>query len=1067
MGNQVNGAEIFKEFKEYSVVEFFQKNRQMLGFAGKVRSLTTIVHEYTTNSVTYDTPTVVMVDGRVRIEKIGRFVDELMERHGEKVSVDGEVESVRGLGGSYKVLCFDKNTLKLAFKPLKSAHRHGMREGEKIFCIETVGGRRVEVTRHHSMFTLREGAVVPIRAGELSEGDCIVAPAKCWLGEKGYEEINLIEEILKLPEEETKGIGVYGVKKLLHSNPSLKNRIKNQLSEKERNVYSRYVSCDRLPINLLRRIREEERRAFYECRIGFRRGEQLLDNRVAVNERLARFLGIFTAEGSVRTTLAESVLSFGAGEKELIDISKELVGEVFGVEAVVMQAGKSAVVVIPGRMMAFVLSKVFGYGHSAKEKTIPEIVFSFDKKNAKEFLIGYLCGDGHPSKLLLEVLLGRVSLEEANLKIAVANASEKLAVQLSYLLSALGYLPYIKKEAAEVRAVNGSDVNFGELYRIEFWTNQIGPLNLHPVKEGEITSMPEPKLKWAVTERGQQVVLIDNASSLSEYASLSEETLKFCKGDLGVLRIKKIETRDARDGEYVYDYSVEGDENFVGGYGPVCLHNSLDACEEAGILPDILVKIEELPDGHVKVTIQDNGPGIPPDYLGKAMGMMLAGTKFHRYMQQRGQQGIGGAGCTLFSQITTGKATKMRSGLGDGKVYECEMKIDVKNNQPLITNQVEFMGNFRGLRIEAEFADVKYDKSEHGVYEYLRRTAMANPHAQITFIEPTGEKHVFQRASDKIPEKPVEIQPHPLGITTGDLVDMAHRTDCRKLSSFLSSTFSRMSSAKVEELAKLVPMVNFEKNPKDLKWSEAEAVVNAIKTLKWIAPPTDALRPIGSDQIEKALRNILAPEFVSVSQRKPKVYRGGVPFMVEAAVAYGGNAGRVKSDGSRGGDVIRYANRVPLMFDGGSCAITEAVKSIDWKRYDIKDFENEPITVFANFVSVHVPYTGTGKQAIVAEDEIVSEIRYAIMEVARDLQIYLRGKIREMDKETKKKIIKRYVKQLSMDLGELAGAEAPSKIEEELIRIIETKYEKIEEGGEEMEVVAEEKVEGEENEKEE
>lgn len=494
--------------------------------------------------------------------------------------------------------------------------------------------------------------------------------------------------------------------------------------------------------------------------------------------------------------------------------------------------------------------------------------------------------------------------------------------------------------------------------------------------------------------------------------------------------------------------------------------NSLDACEEAHILPEITVKVEELPDGHVKVVIQDNGPGIPVSHLGKAMGMMLAGTKFHRYMQQRGQQGIGGAGCTLFSQITTGKATKMRSGLGDGKVYECEMKIDVKNNQPVITNQSEFMGNFRGLRVEAEFAEVKYDKSEHGVYEYLKRTAMANPHAQITLIEPTGEKHVFQRVSDKIPEKPVEIQPHPLGITTGDLIDIAHRTDSRKLSSFLSNTFSRMSSAKVDELAKLVPTVNFEKAPKDLKWPEAEAIVNSIKTLRWIAPPTDALRPIGSDQIDKALRNILAPEFVSVSERKPKVFRGGIPFMVEAAIAYGGNSGRVKADETRGGDIIRYANRVPLMFDGGACAITESVKNIDWKRYDIKDFDNVPVSVFTNFVSVHVPYTGTGKQAITMEDEIVEEIRYAIMEVARDMQVYLRGKVREMDKETKKKIIMRYVKELSMDLADLAGESAPVDIEKKLATLVENKYEKIEGDAEEAE-----KVEGvkedEENEKEE
>jgi len=921
------------------------------------------------------------------------------------------------------------------------------------------------------MFTLKDGAVTAAKAGELSKGNYIIVPAKSWLGETNLiAEINLIEELLKLTPEETEKIGIYRVKEILYSNQQLKDKIKQQLSKKDRNYtfYAYYMSCDRLPINLIRCLSKEDRKSFYGCRIGFKKGEHLLNNYINVDENLARFLGIFTAEGSVRTTLAESALSFGSSEKELAELSRVLVRRIFNIEPSIMPAHKTAVnVVIHSKTVSFVLNKIFGYEHSARDKIIPDVVFNFSKKNAMEFLNGYMCGDGYPSKLLLDILRGRVSIEDVNLKITCATASEKLAVQLVYLLSALGYSSYIKREPAEVRIVNGRKANFGESYRVEFWTKQkISPLNFYPIKEGGIADIKEPKLKWAVTSRGQQLVLMDKIASLSKQISVSEEALKFCSGDLGILEITEISSRTPMDAEYVYDYSVEEDENFVGGYGPICLHNSLDAAEEAHILPEIMIKVEDLPDGHVKVAIQDNGPGIPQSHLGKAMGMMLAGTKFHRYMQQRGQQGIGGAGCTLFSQITTGKATKMRSGLGDGKVYECEMKIDVKNNQPVITNQTEFMGNFRGLRIEAEFAEVKYDKSEHGVYEYLKRTAMANPHAQITLIEPTGEKHVFQRASEKIPEKPAEIQPHPLGITTGDLVDMAHRTDSRKLSSFLSNTFSRMSSAKVEELAKLVPTVNFEKSPKDLKWPEAEAIVNSIKTLKWIAPPTDALRPIGSDQIDMALKNILAPEFVSVSERKPKVFRGGIPFMVEAAIAYGGNSGRAKADESKGGDIIRYANRVPLMFDGGSCAITEAVKNIDWKRYDIKDFDNAPVSVFTNFVSVHVPYTGTGKQAITIEDEIVEEIRYAIMEVARDMQVYLRGKVREMDKETKKKIIMRYVKELSMDLADLAGEGAPVDIEKKLANLVENKYEKIEGDAEEAEK-AEGVKEDEENEKEE
>lgn len=495
--------------------------------------------------------------------------------------------------------------------------------------------------------------------------------------------------------------------------------------------------------------------------------------------------------------------------------------------------------------------------------------------------------------------------------------------------------------------------------------------------------------------------------------------------------------------------------------------NSLDACEEGGSLPNLLIKIDQFENEHYKVTAEDNGPGIPRAHLGKALGMMLAGTKFHRYMQQRGQQGIGASGCTMFAQLTTGKPIKLRTGLGNGRVMECELAMDVKRNQPVITNEKEYMSNYRGLVVEAEFAEVKYDRSDHGVFEYLKRTAIANPHAQITFIEPTGERIVFPRASEKIPPRPREVQPHPLGIGTNDLMEMAQHSKQRKLSSFLTSTFSRLSSAKVDELKQLVPNVNFDKQPFELKWDEAEATVKAFQNMKWIAPETDAIRPIGADQVEKALKNILNPQFVSVTERKPKVYRGGVPFLVEAAIAYGGNAGNKNLDGSTGGDIIRYANRAPLLFDGGGCAITESVKTIDWRRYDIREFEKEPVSVFVNFVSVYVPYTGAGKQAISPEDEIIEEIRYAVMEVARDLERYLHGIVRDTEREAKKKAILRYVKQLSSDLPLLAGEGKTPELEKKLVSMIETKYQKALEDAKLSEIEGGEKAGGEEGEGEE
>ena len=480
--------------------------------------------------------------------------------------------------------------------------------------------------------------------------------------------------------------------------------------------------------------------------------------------------------------------------------------------------------------------------------------------------------------------------------------------------------------------------------------------------------------------------------------------------------------------------------------------NSLDACEEAGILPDITVSIEELDKdaGKYKVIAEDNGPGIPEKHLGKALGQMLAGTKFHRYAQQRGQQGIGASGCTMYAQITTGKPIKVVSRY-DHKRISCEITVDLKSNTPKIENLLKEEGDFgSGLRVEAEVADVKYDKSSFGAWEYVRRTALANPHLTITLLAPDGEKAVFPRSSDKIPEKPVVVQPHPLGISTNDLIDFAHREkECIRVSSFLQERFARFSAAKVDELKQMIPDLDFNKKPADLQWIEAEKLVKAIQNpaVKWIAPATDSVKPIGKEQIEKSLHNIRAPQFVVVTERSPKIFKGGIPFMVEAAIAYGGGAGKKAGD-TASSEVIRYANRAPLLFDNSGCAISEAVKEIDWKRYKLKNFDEEPISILVNISSVYVPYTSAGKQAISNEEEITQEIKNAIMEAARELQRYLSGIHREKERGERKKAILRYVTQLSKDLPELAGKGKSAELEKKLIHLIETKYSSQIENGE-------------------
>lgn len=466
--------------------------------------------------------------------------------------------------------------------------------------------------------------------------------------------------------------------------------------------------------------------------------------------------------------------------------------------------------------------------------------------------------------------------------------------------------------------------------------------------------------------------------------------------------------------------------------------NSLDAAEEAGVLPDITVGLKELGESHYLVRNEDNGPGIPKTHIGKALGQMLAGTKFHRYIQQRGQQGIGAAGCSMYALLTTAQHPHVVSYYKDKKI-SCDVSMDFKTNKAELLNlaEEENKEGRHGLAYEAEFKEVEYKKSDQGVYEYLRRTALANPHAQITLTEPGGESVVFPRAVHENPKRPKEVQPHPLGVSTHDLLDLAGANkENRKTSAFLQNALARVSANKVNELRGIVKDVDFDKNPDELTWEEAEKIVQGFKQVKWIAPETDSIVPIGREQIEKSFMNILSPEILAVTERPPKVYQGGVPFMVEAAIAFGGG---VVQAGKKG-EIMRFANRVPLLFDAGGCALTETVKSVDWARYGLGDFDEEPIVVLVNFVSVHVPYTGAGKQAVSQEQDVMDEIKYAVMEAARNVQRYISGKRKAHEIETKRKVISRYIEQLAADLSDLAAAKNRNELKAKLEKIIEEKY---------------------------
>ena len=329
-----------------------------------------------------------------------------------------------------------------------------------------------------------------------------------------------------------------------------------------------------------------------------------------------------------------------------------------------------------------------------------------------------------------------------------------------------------------------------------------------------------------------------------------------------------------------------------------------------------------------------------------------------------------------------------------------------------------------GTRIEIEIRGSYVKERKQSVYEYLKETSVVNPHARITFITPDGEVHEFRRISDTPPIPPKEIKPHPHGIEIGTLMAMLKNTRARDLRSFLKTEFVRVGDKISEDiLAKAGLPASMP--PSSLSREDAEKLINAFKLTDLLPPPVDCLSPIGESLIMKSLMEEYSPEFVYAVTRKPKVYSGH-PFLVEAGIAYGGDLKEDKVS------LLRFANKIPLLYQQSGCALTQAVVSVNWKNYGLQQSKNElpvaPAVVLVHVASTNVPYVSESKEAVAAIPEIVEEVRLALQECGRRLKEYI---------ERKKSIQKR------------------KKKEEELLKILPLLAEKI------SEVVEKEKVDAE------
>ena len=439
--------------------------------------------------------------------------------------------------------------------------------------------------------------------------------------------------------------------------------------------------------------------------------------------------------------------------------------------------------------------------------------------------------------------------------------------------------------------------------------------------------------------------------------------------------------------------------------------NALDACEEARILPDIVVKITKLDNSKdiLQLEVEDNGHGIPRASIQKVFGQLLFGSRFHAIRQSRGQQGIGITGVVMYSQLTTGDPTHVESKIAkEATAVSVDIGLDTRKNKAIKSNQdrIDWGEKVHGLKIKTKLK-AKYQRGRQSVWQYLRMTSIVNPHADILFIDPDGEKHHWQRVTERLPGRVEAIKPHPNGIELGQLQRLCSESSESRMTTFLRRTFSGVSQRAAKELCE-VSELEEKLKPKSLSAQQVRSLLEAFqgerllkgKAVKLLNPPTSCLSPIEELLIKKGLSKTIDSKFVTTMTRAPNVTQGN-PFQVEVGLIFGEGMAADKPV-----EILRFANRVPLMYQQGGCLLTKAVESVDWRQYGLdqpggRGVPKGPAAILVHLASTNVQFTSEAKEALSDNETVMEEARKAMLEMGRGLRKHLE-KQKKMSKTIEK-----------------------------------------------------------------
>jgi DNA topoisomerase VI subunit B len=441
------------------------------------------------------------------------------------------------------------------------------------------------------------------------------------------------------------------------------------------------------------------------------------------------------------------------------------------------------------------------------------------------------------------------------------------------------------------------------------------------------------------------------------------------------------------------------------------IDNSLDACEDAEILPEINVEIEKVGNGTqknmdlIRVFVEDNGPGIPTDVLAKVYGEYLASSKFGRGRCSRGQQGIGISAATTWAQLTSAKGVNVVSKTKKmPQAIKALIEVDIKKNQGVLREKKSIKWDRpHGTSVEFFFDGRLQLQGEGGILTYLRGTSLVNPHLTIKYKINQEEPIVLDRVSNDTIDIPAAVAPHPHTMKLGEFVGHMSIFGKVTLQNFFDKGFSRINSQSIDHMCKEgLKKAWLKRALTDFSKEEQKTIYQALQKIELMPPSTRSVLKIGEESLSKSVNRLGEVDFFSVISRKPKIC-DAKPVVVEVAVARLKNL--VTGDNESPVMVLRFANRVPLQFDKSGCAIVKAIESVNWRAYGLNQPKNSlplgPYVVAVSVVSPFIKFKNASKETIDTSDELIEELRLAIMQAGQRLSRYIKKELKAADYEKK------------------------------------------------------------------